>query len=99
MSDTDKEWRLVRFTIDVVVDAETVPNEFRREALARQLTENMHSTILEDEDGANMRVEKYTLVHVHDATETPCKTCQYNAFDDRNGNSVVQEAAEMGLTS
>ncbi len=95
MAIQDKQWALLRFTVDVVVDAETVPNEYRREALARQLTENMHGSILEDEDGANMKVDKLTRVHIHDATERPCNDCNIDVYDDRNGNSVVAEAEEM----
>ena len=86
---------LVRFTVDVVFPADQIPSQHRLDSLARALTENMHTVIVEEDDSANMKVEKYVHQHIHDATQSRCEDCQYHAYDDRNGDKVVEESQLM----
>ncbi len=95
MADTDKDWVLVRYTVDAVYPAEAVPNEYRRDAIARELTENLHSSVSDEDDQINMKVEKLVRQHIHDNTESPCQDCNLDVYDDRNGNSVVADSAAM----
>ena len=89
------EWHIVRFTVDAVFPADNMPSEYRREQIGRQLTENLHSTVVEDDDSVNMKVEKLVRVHVHDATERPCQDCNLGVYDDLNGDVVVEQSASM----
>lgn len=94
MSEPKKDL-LVRFTIDAVIAAEDLPSEHRLESLAEEMSDTFHISIAEPEDGLNLRVEKYTNVHIHDTTESRCRACMFHASDDKNGDSVVAESAEM----
>jgi hypothetical protein len=85
---------LLRFIVDAVVPADSVPGEHRLNRMAGELSENLHVAIAEDSDELNMKIEdKYSHVHVHDATENQCRACAYHAFDEKNGDLVVENSS------
>ena len=85
--------QLLRFIVDAVVtDDENVPNQYRQKELAQEVSQNLHISVAEPEDGLNLRVEKLSLVHVHDSTESGCQHCQQLVYDERNGNTVLEES-------
>lgn len=85
---------LYRFVVDAVTDDELSP--YRAQQLAKELSDNLHVTVVEPEDGVNLRVEKLHLVHLHDATEETgggyCQDCVNVGYDGRNGDWVVEES-------
>lgn len=86
---------LLRFIVDMVVPADGVPGEHRLEQMSRELSDNLHISIAEPEDNPNLRVEKNFSVHGHDATENKCRFCEYQAYDEKNGDTVVAESEQM----
>lgn len=88
--------QLLRFVVDAVVtDDEDVPNQYRQNELAKELSDNLHISIAEPEDGFNLKVEKLKLVHVHDTADgSGCRYCQNLVYDERNGDTVLAEAED-----
>lgn len=84
--------QLMRFIVDAVVtDDEDVPNDYRQAELAREISDNLHISIAEPEDGLNLHVEKLHKVHIHDSTSSPCQDCVNLGYDERNGETVIAE--------
>ncbi len=94
-SDTMPEgFTLYRFTTDLVVEGELSGR--RVEQIARELSENLHATVVESDDSPQLKVEKFADGHPHDTTEGRCNTCIYEGHDEKNGNTVVYELQQHG---
>lgn len=77
---------LNRFLVDVVTDEEM--SDRRLASIASELSEHVHVLGLEPEDGLVNVVDKQATGHTHDGTSR-CQVCEYNAYDSRNGDTLV----------
>jgi hypothetical protein len=79
---------LTRFTADLVT--QEALSERRVEIISRQLTEYLHTLIVEDDDRPHLEVDKNAHGHVHDTADGDrCGYCLEESRDYRNGDSVV----------
>lgn len=80
---------LNRFTVDLVTEDEL--SQRRLDILAGELSEWLHLLGVEVEDEMENVSDKFVSGHVHDATESRCRTCAYQAQDSKNGDVVSEK--------
>lgn len=84
----DNEKFLTRITVDLVTDEPL--SERRQMTMAREVTENLHVLVVEDEDQPLKEVEKYINAHTHDTADgTRCQVCVEQSLDYRSGTGVA----------
>lgn len=88
MSSDNEDFTLNRITLDIVT-REPI-SQRRMDIMAREATENLHLLIVEQEDGAVVKIDKYVEAHVHDtAGGDRCPNCLEHSMDYKSGEAVM----------
>lgn len=92
MSEGNEEYTLNRITLDLVT-REPI-SQRRMETMAREATENLHLLVVEQEDGAVVKIDKYVEAHVHDTADGDrCPNCLQHSMDYKSGEAVMAAQA------
>ena len=87
----DPEYTLNRITIDLLTEEPI--SQRRMDSMAREATENLHLLVVEKEDAAVVKIDKYTEAHPHATSSGErCPNCLEHSLDYRSGESVAEEA-------
>lgn len=83
------EYTLNRITVDLLTEEPI--SQRRLDSMAREVTENLHLLVVEQEDSAVVKIDKYVEAHVHAAVDDRCQFCLEKSLDYKSGTSVAEE--------
>lgn len=87
----DPEYTLNRITLDLLTEEPI--SQRRLDTMAREATENLHLLVVEQDDSAVVKIDKYTESHVHSTSSGErCPNCLEHSLDYKSGESVAEEA-------
>lgn len=87
------EFTLNRITLDLLTEEPI--SQRRLDIMAREATENLHLLVVEQDDSAVVKIDKYVEAHVHATADGErCVSCLEHSLDYKSGMSVA-EAQEL----